>query len=341
MSIKISVIIPVYNVELYLQECLDSVLENFKYFDTSDVEAILVNDGSTDESGNLTKEFCQNNKTFKYFTQDNKGLSEARNTGLSHASGNYIFFLDSDDILEPDTLHTLYSFAEENDCGITQCGMNYYYDDSRYYFAQDTTGFKANTILDKNSAIGLLVDNNKIKNFACGKLYKKEVIAGMRFRPGKYFEDSYWQYKAICSNKYDNYGVIAKASYKYRQRETSITGSFRLNYIDLLEGCLEMCQYICMNYPMHQERCIYRLWKNILYFDAQIRRHNLRLNSSLLSRINNIKSEFRQMSKCLKNNVEYNLWKISPRLAWLYLKSKSALYRLKYSSISALKLSNQ
>ena len=104
---KISVIVPVYNVEKYLSECLDSVLSQ----DEKDIEVICVNDGSTDKSLEILKEYKEKDDRIIIVTQDNKGLAEARNSGLNVAKGEYIFFLDSDDKMREGTLSKLYSTA--------------------------------------------------------------------------------------------------------------------------------------------------------------------------------------------------------------------------------------
>lgn len=106
----ITVVIPVYNVEKYIKECLDSVLNQT----FSDFEVICVNDGSTDKSLSILEEYTKKDTRIKVISQQNQGLSDARNTGIDTAQGKYIYFLDSDDWIEPDTLEVCYNTAEEN-----------------------------------------------------------------------------------------------------------------------------------------------------------------------------------------------------------------------------------
>ena len=107
---KVSIIVPVYNVEKYLRQCLDSVLnQTFQEF-----EAICINDGSTDSCAQILDEYAKKDSRIKVITQDNKGLSEARNTGLKHVQGDYVFFLDSDDSIHPQCLDICHSFIQKD-----------------------------------------------------------------------------------------------------------------------------------------------------------------------------------------------------------------------------------
>ena len=115
--ISISIIIPVYNIEKYLKECLDSLNnQTFK-----DFEVICVNDGSKDNSLKILNEYAQKDSRFKIISQENEGSGSARNNGLSHAKGKYVQFLDGDDYFEPTMLETLYNLAEKNNADISVC----------------------------------------------------------------------------------------------------------------------------------------------------------------------------------------------------------------------------
>lgn len=117
--IKISVIIPVYNVEMYLEQCVNSVMNQT----LDDIEIICVNDGSTDNSLHILKELATKDKRLKIINQENLGLSEARNRGIKEAIGKYISFIDSDDWIDVDFLEKLYSAAEENQADIAAAGI--------------------------------------------------------------------------------------------------------------------------------------------------------------------------------------------------------------------------
>ena len=111
----ISIIIPIYNVESYLRKCLDSIMEqSFSYF-----ELLLINDGSTDSSGQICQEYVEKDDRIRYFEKENGGVSSARNFGIKHSRGEYITFIDSDDWVDSDYLEVLYTTLLEEGADIT------------------------------------------------------------------------------------------------------------------------------------------------------------------------------------------------------------------------------
>ena len=116
--IKISIIVPVYNIEAYVARCLDSLVQQ----DLKEIEIIVVNDGSTDNSPEICKSYAKKYPNIKYISQRNQGLSAARNTGISAAKGEYIGFVDGDDFVKNGMFSTLYNNAIENDVLISCCG---------------------------------------------------------------------------------------------------------------------------------------------------------------------------------------------------------------------------
>ena len=119
---KISLIIPVYNVQEYIEKALQSVVnQTFK-----DFEVIIVNDGSKDQSVEIVKKFIRKYDNFRLINQENQGLSGARNTGLKEAKGEYIAFIDSDDFIENNFLEELYNLAVDNDADISYCNCKIY-----------------------------------------------------------------------------------------------------------------------------------------------------------------------------------------------------------------------
>ena len=118
-NIDISVIVPIYNVEEYLEECLNSIKNSTK----KNIEIIMINDGSTDDSGKIAEKFAKNNENFYYYYEENKGLGHARNYGVSLAKGKYIAFVDSDDIISHDMYEKLYNEAEKNNSDLAICNV--------------------------------------------------------------------------------------------------------------------------------------------------------------------------------------------------------------------------
>lgn len=186
----VSVIVPVYKVEKYIETCLNSLI-NQTY---SNWEAILVDDGSPDRSGEICDEYARHDSRFKVIHKENGGLSSARNSGTPKASGDYIFYLDSDDFLHAETLKRLTDLAIQYNADIVQCG----------FVRGNETEFPANL-----PAESISVYNNKTiftdfaaKIITCGKMYRRSVIGDIVFPEGLINEDDYttWKfyYKADC-----------------------------------------------------------------------------------------------------------------------------------------------
>ncbi|MCQ2267593.1 MAG: glycosyltransferase family 2 protein [Bacteroidaceae bacterium] len=234
----ISIIIPVYNVSAYLSQCLESVL-NQTY---KDLEIILVDDGSKDNSGMLCDEYASKDSRIKVIHKVNGGLSDARNVGTAQANGSWIFYLDSDDWMANNTLETLLQYAEINNCDAVQGGLYYAYPDHLLKREE-----KPSIVLNRNAAMKELIINDRVKNFAWGKLYKTALVKDLQFPKGKYFEDCYWQHLVI--DRVNRYGIIDTPLLYYRQRPDSISGTISNRYDDLIQGYEIRMKFIQEHYP--------------------------------------------------------------------------------------------
>ena len=216
---QISVLIPVYNVQAYLSECLDSLLAQ----DFQDWEAICVNDGSTDNSLQILNEYVSKDPRFKIISQTNQGLSAARNAALEVATGNWIIFLDSDDMLVRNALSTLYRVAQESDQPVivpTSFGS----------IGQDNTAPTTDYKICQ-PALETLLKNPRGYSSACGKLYRADILKGRRFIPGIYFED--WPFIVTLFAYIPSFASITNKLYLYRQADGSIVRSaFSAHKID-------------------------------------------------------------------------------------------------------------
>jgi len=211
-----SLIIPVYNVEKYLKECLDSVLCQTY----GDWEAICINDGSTDGSATILEEYAAKDSRFKVISQANGGLSVARNSGLEAASGDYVLFLDSDDYLEKDALRIIADNLSDEDL-LCFSGRRFFEESGEYEKAdvlpQETfeTGWEyySKHALDKRSFA-----------FVCVVLrcYRRAYLLknSLQFKPGIYHEDNMFTPLACYYAK--KVKVIPDVLYDYRVRESSI-----------------------------------------------------------------------------------------------------------------------
>lgn len=252
---NISIVVPIYNVESYLRQCLDSL---YPYV-TATMEVILVNDGSTDKSFEICKEYKDKYPNTIIVDKENGGLSDARNAGLTIASGKYTYFLDSDDWLSPNAIIQLYNFAEEHKCEVVQSNFYYAYDDSLLLDNRYISETKAPFILSREEAMKELIKNEYVKNFAWGKLYLTSIAKKHLFPKGLYFEDAFWQHHII--NEVNRYGIIPSPLYYYRQRNNSISGNFSIRNLDLLKGYEERLKYIGNEYPQLTSLMELKFWQ--------------------------------------------------------------------------------
>ena len=207
----ISVIVPVYNVETYLEECLDSI-QNQTY---TDLEVILVNDGSTDGSKAICERYCKENRHFHLLNQENQGLSAARNTGVAASRGEFIVFVDSDDMILANYLETLMHYMRE-DVDIVESQFTV---SNEEFLAKS---FKEPTILfEGNSQEAVKIFPKHVLNVnAVTKLYRRSIVEAVPYIDGVIFEDVYC---GIGMLRYIR--KIIKIDYKgyyYRQRQASI-----------------------------------------------------------------------------------------------------------------------
>lgn len=209
----ISVIIPVYNVDEYLAECVDSVIgQTYK-----NLEIILVDDGSTDRSGSICDEYRLRDARIRVIHKTNGGISSARNAGLEIAQGSYIGFVDSDDYIADDMFSQLYMNIKDN-CQISVCFNNVV--DGTKIFAECQLPDKI-TILSNEEAVKELIVDSTIKNYVCNKLYRAELFSGLRFPEGKIYEDIAINY--LLFDRAEHISVIPKTLYYYRMRSGSVS----------------------------------------------------------------------------------------------------------------------
>lgn len=258
-EITVSLIVAVYNVEKYISECLDSIAVQ----EQNGLEIIIVNDGSTDLSGDICATWAKQRKNVLLINQANGGLSSARNAALSLAKGEYTYFLDGDDCLEAEAISTLLQFAEQTKCDIVQGGFFYLYSSRKLLDERFIKRTQDPFILSQREAMDSLVRGEFVKDFAWGKLYRTSLIRGVPFPFGRCFEDVYWQYLVI--GKASRYGVTPFPVQNYRQRSGSLSGEFSLRFIDLLEGYEARLTYLSENMPLLTSLQVKRLWSLSLY----------------------------------------------------------------------------
>lgn len=243
MKSLISVVIPVYNVEKYLPACLDSVI-NQTY---RNLEIIIVDDGSTDECPSICDKYASIDKRITVIHQNNGGLSDARNTGIDIAKGEYITFIDSDDLVALDMIEYLYKNLIENNTDMSIC-QNSDIDEDGNALSENTP---KNYQLVKGGAeqcMKAFLTNATFKTVAWAKLYKYSMFSDVRYPKGKYHEDVFTTYKLVT--KCNSITIGGEYKYFYRTRSESIMNlSFKPSHMDAIEGKMEFNAYIEQYFP--------------------------------------------------------------------------------------------
>lgn len=211
---KITIILPVYNVADFLPRCLSSIeKQTFR-----DFCVIAVNDGATDNSPELLREFAAKHPYFTVIDQKNQGLAAARNTGLSLAKTEYISFIDSDDFIAPTFLQELYDACEQNNADISCCFYYYYYVESQKRVPHP---FRCSGVFTRDGAMKKLLQDVQIQSYAWNKLYKRRLFADNKITyPSMAFEDMATTHKLF--QHANRVAVINRPLYYYVQRKTSI-----------------------------------------------------------------------------------------------------------------------
>lgn len=224
---KVSVIIPVYNVEKYLRRCLDSVV-NQTY---KDIEVILVNDGSPDNSKEICEEYVAKYSNIQLINQKNAGLGAARNTGLQYITGNAVTFVDSDDWLELDAIEYYVASMKKSDADIVVTQM---IRKKEYFSNEGTNGttIKEEVLNQEQFAKKYFkIDGNNIEYYACAKLYKREIAREVKYPVGLFAEDVPAAFGYIIrSQKIFN---STKVTYNYFFNDNSLTAKFTDKDFDL------------------------------------------------------------------------------------------------------------
>lgn len=237
----ISVIVPVYKVEPYLDRCVESIV-NQTY---KDLEIILVDDGSPDNCPAMCDAWAEKDSRIKVIHKENGGLSDARNVGMSLASGELMGFVDSDDWISPDMYQLLYHRMLESDSDISACGVEMVFEDGSSSRMLTKLG---ECVLSTEDAMRAIIEESWLKQPVWHKLYRRETIQNIPFPVGKYHEDVFWSYQAVGSAK--SVSVFDTPCYFYTQRSESIMGEgYSLKRLDSLEAKQERLAFVMAHFP--------------------------------------------------------------------------------------------
>lgn len=236
----ITVVVPIYKVEKYLKECVDSIIGQ----SYSNLEIILVDDGSPDECGTICDEYKQKDRRITVIHQENKGLSDARNSAIDIAQGKYITFVDSDDFISENMIECLYQQMQLNHADIAVSSQESFYEDG----STESNSHKNQIfIYTKEKALDCFLFNDYLTPCVCGKLYRIDLWDNVRCPKGKLFEDQYTTYKLI--DLCEKIVFVTVPMYHYRKRSGSIGhSSFNKRTYDLYDAIHEEYNFIVNKY---------------------------------------------------------------------------------------------
>lgn len=234
-SYSLSIVLPVFNVEKYLERCIKSILEGTY----KDLELVIVNDGTKDDSENIIIRYLEKYNNITYIVKENGGLSHARNVGYTYAKGEYIAFFDSDDYIEKDMYEKLMAKVKEYNYDIVVCDLYMEYEQTgkKIYVGSNVEKEYKDVEKDNN---GISIRKEIMENIYIAvhnKIYKKELIEktfenGMPFVNGMYYEDILYTYSIL--QNIDSISFVNEPLYYYVQRSTSISNNYDKKLYDII-----------------------------------------------------------------------------------------------------------
>lgn len=310
---KISIIVPIYKVEEYLDKCVTSLI-NQTY---KNIEIILVDDGSPDNCPKMCDEWQQKDERIKVIHKPNGGLSDARNVGIEASTGDYIMLVDSDDYVDETILEKLYNTLKETDVDFSMCGALKFYENDT-----NVLGITYNLkpqIFRGSEVIGALYED-KITYLmtAWAKLYKRKIFDNIKYPKGKIHEDEFTIHHILHAS--NSFAVIEDKLYFYLQRGNSIMGKRNKRNVEhITEAFKERYEFLNKNYPNNKEQNISAYLKGLRgAYVVDVVDDAKELKESILKEY---LSHYKQLKK---HNTKDLLFK---HFRWLY----KILYKIKMS----------
>ena len=256
MDELISVIVPVYNVEKYLDRCVESIVaQSF-----TNLEIILVDDGSPDNCCAMCDAWAAKDSRIRVIHKENGGAGSARNAGLEAVHGTWFTFVDSDDYIAPQLYRRMTAHISD-DVDIVECVMAETYDDS-FSFSDEGTGTV--TVMDPEQALSAHIADRLFRQTPPNKLYRTGAAQGILFPAGTLIDDEFWTYRVIGNAR--KLVHIPEALYAYRQRPGSaMHKSFSLRRLEMLDARLARLEYLRQAYPRLVHQAEISLWGSSLY----------------------------------------------------------------------------
>jgi glycosyltransferase involved in cell wall biosynthesis len=322
---KISIIVPIYNVEKYLRKCIDSILaQTFK-----NIEVILVDDGSPDESPMICDEYAKRDDRIVVIHKPNGGLSSARNAGISVATGNFIGFVDSDDYIHPDMYKILHEKLVRNDAQIAECTVTTVYGEIQ----KNISGTGMIQSYSGEEALELLMfpEKNKLNpRFAVwSKLFRADIIGDLLFPLGMIHEDHLYDAQAFL--RANRYVIVDKPLYFHNVRENSIT-TVKFGKKDYAKLLLinERTSFL-RNNGHHRLADLSKMQyyiMGLLFYDLSVEA-GLQVDAqNLLKEIRGNIKEINKMNLSLKRKIDFRLFRVSPSLYLSYSRVRRAINKV-------------
>lgn len=329
----ISIILPVYNVEKYLRRCLDSII-NQTY---KNIEIIIVNDGSTDNSLDICNEYYEKDSRIKIITKKNEGLGMARNTGINNASGEYVCFFDSDDFIERDAIEKMYNVIEKEHPQLVCYGFKKL-DGNGNIIHTCIPDTNKNVFLE-DEVINEFLPELISENPDTGKCWNLTMSAWACIYSMKLIKDTGWRFvserEIISEDVYSllilyknvkKVAVLKEALYYYCVNPKSLTNTYRKDRYEKIEYFYQKCKEACkeLNYPRFMERrIIYPFLGNTIAALKQI------VNSK-----NQFKNKFKDVKAIIEDNTlqevvessKHNKWDVSKKILFFLIRHKMSLW---------------
>jgi glycosyltransferase involved in cell wall biosynthesis len=230
---KVSIVVPIYKVEKYIHRCIDSIV-NQTY---SNLEIILVDDGSPDSCGEIADQYQKTDPRIRVVHKQNGGLSDARNHGMNLVTGDFIMFVDSDDWLAEEMIAMMIKNSLAYQADVVQSAFYYAYDDKLLVDHRHHQENDPPVILNNKMLMYELIKNEKVKNFAWGKLFRTALIKDTLFEKGVLFEDVFWAHQIMC--QVETFLILHEPYYYYYQRDDSIVATYTPRNLDMIKGLKE------------------------------------------------------------------------------------------------------
>lgn len=265
MMDKISIIVPVYNVEKYVSRCIDSLIsQTYK-----NIEIIIVDDGTKDDSGRICDQYAEKYNNISVIHTSNGGLASARNVGLQHITGEWVFFIDSDDFVTTDAIETLLMLCKQHNCDISIGDFKKYYNEEDLIRNSSEKYY----IMNNSQAMSLIFDKTKQRFTAWGKLFKATLFNDIKFKSeARYAEDMYIMYKL-----FDAANQVIRTDreiYYYNQEGVSLCRStFNKNKLHGCYSTRECLDFISKHYPTVENEAFAGYSSMLLNYCWQLRKN--------------------------------------------------------------------